>query len=267
VGKIIHYNFSMSRKPTRVSPRQDDAHRSYTGIQELLEAETGLAGYNLDIVKKFAHGLGITSGAVEPNLKLVDFGAGSGSLAEIWRRLIGAEPICIEIDPTLAGILKAKNFETYSSVNDLESEITALYSSNVLEHIEDDVAALKAIQAKMVPNGRLVLHVPAHPFLFSELDTYAGHFRRYRKFELEQKVMQAGFEIEKCFYNDSIGVLASLALKILGYKSTLGLGSNASLTIYDRVVYPISRIFDQLLFKNVTGKNLFILAVNPAKHA
>jgi hypothetical protein len=73
----------------------------------------------------------------------------------------------------------------------------------------------------------------------------------------------AGFEIEKCFYSDSLGVLASLFLRVFGYKNKIGFGSIKSLFIYDNYIYPVSKTIDRMGFKHVIGKNLFLFAVNP----
>ncbi len=67
---------------------------------------------------------------------------------------------------------------------------------DVLEHIEDDNAALRAVAARISQNGVLFLTVPAFQFIFSRHDRLHHHFRRYSKKELVEKVKAAGFEIE-----------------------------------------------------------------------
>jgi len=251
------------RKIPKVS-LQSDSQKIYSGTQELLDGEEGLAGYNLDVVRKLATGLGMGANHVGGgSSSVVEFGAGTGALAEVWRSEFGMDPICIEIDPELIKILKAKGFITSESTGDLSSEISFIYTSNVLEHIEDDVNALIKIRERMQQGGKIAIYVPALPMLFSDLDRNVGHFRRYEKKELVHKVKMAGFEIEKCFYNDCIGVLASLSLRLFGYKNKSGLGSKKSLFIYDKYVYPVSKTLDRIVFKHVIGKNLFLFAVNP----
>ena len=240
--------------------RQTTAQNIYSGTQELLDGEQGLAGYNLDLVSKLFKGLKLSeSGNFE---SVVDFGAGTGTLAEVWKKEFGIKPICVEIDPQLIEQLEKKGFSTYADINQISLEITAIYSSNVLEHIEDDVEALRRLKNKMKEGGMLAIYVPALPFLFSDLDRNVGHFRRYKKNELIKKVSLAGFKIRTCYYNDCLGVLASLALRILGYKNKVGLGSKKSLIFYDRFIYPISITLDKVLFKHVIGKNLFLFAEN-----
>jgi hypothetical protein len=253
------------RKIPKVS-LQSDSQKIFSGTQQLLDGEGGLAGYNLDVVKKLATGLGMSISHVGGgSSSVVEFGAGTGTLAEVWRSEFGMDPICIEIDPELIKILKAKGFTTSESIRDLSSEISFIYTSNVLEHIEDDINALIKIRERMQQGGKIAIYVPALPMLFSDLDRHVGHFRRYEKKELVHKVKMAGFEIEKCFYNDCLGVLASLSLRLLGYKSRTGLGSKKSLLIYDKFIYPVSMILDKLVFKHVIGKNLFLFAFNPKK--
>lgn len=66
---------------------------------------------------------------------------------------------------------------------------------DVIEHIEDDRAVLRALHDALVPGGGLLLTVPQHPALWSEYDMRAGHVRRYRAAELRAKVVEAGFDI------------------------------------------------------------------------
>lgn len=68
---------------------------------------------------------------------------------------------------------------------------------NVLEHIENDMLALENIASIMHSNSTFAILVPAHPFLYGEIDRKAGHFRRYTKPELLEKLDQAGFHVHK----------------------------------------------------------------------
>jgi SAM-dependent methyltransferase len=66
---------------------------------------------------------------------------------------------------------------------------------DVLEHIDDDQGTLRFLNEVLEPGGVLVLTVPAHPFLFDEMDTIAHHRRRYRRSELDGKLRGAGFRV------------------------------------------------------------------------
>jgi glycosyltransferase involved in cell wall biosynthesis len=84
---------------------------------------------------------------------------------------------------------------------DLEAErIDTIVCMNVLEHIEDDRSTLKDFARVLQPEGHLVLLVPALKPLYGTLDKNLHHFRRYDREELQQKVSEAGFEIQKLRY-------------------------------------------------------------------
>ncbi|HXK96184.1 MAG TPA: class I SAM-dependent methyltransferase, partial [bacterium] len=77
---------------------------------------------------------------------------------------------------------------------------------NVLEHIEDDIAALRHMKSLLVPGGRLILLVPSIKALYGSLDIGLEHYRRYSKAELLEKMQQAGFAIEHTFFFNMWGV-------------------------------------------------------------
>lgn len=68
---------------------------------------------------------------------------------------------------------------------------------DVLEHIDDDRGTLAWLRSRLAPGGVLALTVPAHPFLFDEMDVLACHRRRYRRAELREKLESAGFEVRR----------------------------------------------------------------------
>jgi SAM-dependent methyltransferase len=71
---------------------------------------------------------------------------------------------------------------------------------DVLEHLDDDEGTLRFLHSVLDPGGALVLTVPAHPFLFDEMDVLAHHRRRYRLPELRVKLERSGFEILALFH-------------------------------------------------------------------
>jgi len=234
---------------------------NYTGLDELLSVETSLQNYNTDLVSKIRKGKRFVK-SNETVDNCIDFGAGIGTLAEIWRDEFNVQPICVEIDDRCKSILKSKGFQTFSTLEYIENESQLhIYTSNVLEHIENDHEALTQLYSKLQSGGVLSIYVPAIPALFSELDRKVGHFRRYKKSELIEKVERAGFTVELCEWNDCLGIAGSLAIKILGYKSNGVVSGRASLVFYDRVIFPVSRILDLVVFRNIIGKNLLLHAV------
>lgn len=78
---------------------------------------------------------------------------------------------------------------------------------NVLEHIGDDDAALRAMHRSLRPGGRLSLLVPARPALFGGLDDAYGHWRRYTEDELEGLLADTGFELTSMRHQNALGIL------------------------------------------------------------
>src|SRR6185436_716868 len=75
--------------------------------------------------------------------------------------------------------------------------VTAL---DVVEHMDDDVAALREMRRVLRPGGRVLLFVPTFMFLWGLQDDVSHHRRRYRLSELGRVLEQAGFEIERSTY-------------------------------------------------------------------
>lgn len=221
---------------------------------QLQRMEDHLPRYNRAIVRDLA------AFCPPPALRVLDFGAGIGTLPLLWRELRGERPLCVEIDDSQRRLMQARGLECAADMTAIApGSLDIIYSSNVLEHIEDDMDMLRQWHDKLAPGGMLVLYVPALEIIWSGLDVAAGHRRRYSRRKLARRMQQAGFEVLHTGYRDSVGFFASLLVKCLGYDTEGGLGSVSSLRIYDRWVFPLSRFLDLCGFRHVLGKN--VLAV------
>ena len=96
-------------------------------------------------------------------------------------------------DPTAAERFAADRLDT----------VVAL---NVVEHIEDDIGALRTMRNMLVPGGRLVILVPAMPAIYGEMDRELGHFRRYGKASLDEAFRTAGFRVDRMLWWNRVGV-------------------------------------------------------------
>jgi SAM-dependent methyltransferase len=76
----------------------------------------------------------------------------------------------------------------------------AIVLLNVLEHIENDVAATKHIARMLKPGGVAVIEVPAGPELFDDYDRQLQHFRRYTLPGLCKVIEGAGLKVERRNY-------------------------------------------------------------------
>src|SRR5882672_9584094 len=119
---------------------------AYTGKEEL-DAMEAMHKYNRMIASIFCaaareHGVPLDG-------QVVDFGAGIGTISSAYEELSGHKPIAIEIDHDQAQILRQRGFEVRHSFQELTDPVDLCFSSNVLEHIEDDVTALRRIHASL----------------------------------------------------------------------------------------------------------------------
>lgn len=174
----------------------------------------------------------------------LEIGSGLGHYAQDWADR-GVPLTASEADPTRLQALRDR-FRDHRRVTVRElavpiaeqAEHSAVVAINVLEHIDDDVAALRAFAGLTRPGGRVVLFVPAFSAAMGRFDRDIGHFRRYTRRSLRTAVHAAGLTVERLHYVNSVGLLAWIVLvRLLGRRPKEG----AMLTVFDRVVVPVLR--------------------------
>jgi SAM-dependent methyltransferase len=75
---------------------------------------------------------------------------------------------------------------------------------DVLEHIPDDKSSLAAIARRLAPGGRMLVTVPANQWMWSAHDVAHHHHRRYSRRTLARVVREAGLQVEKISYFNSL---------------------------------------------------------------
>jgi SAM-dependent methyltransferase len=134
--------------------------------------------------------------------KFLEIGCGTGAvLREVaasrrWERLVGSE-----LHPSgLAHARKRLPSEVEFVQMDARDipgigifDLTGAF--DVIEHIADDEGVLRGMRAATQTGGGTIIAVPQHPWLWSHADDLAHHQRRYRRGELESKLLRNGFEV------------------------------------------------------------------------
>lgn len=139
---------------------------------------------------------------VGKDFSILDVGAGAGIFGDkLKERFPRAsyyfiEPISFLEDSLECRFGKSQNFRRRASYGEMQFVI----SLDVLEHQADEIPFLEEIKQKMDPAAKLILTVPALPFLWSKWDELLGHHRRYTKQSLRRVLNQAGFKIEEIKY-------------------------------------------------------------------
>lgn len=116
------------------------------------------------------------------------------------------------------GLEKLYQFDLRSPPFREHFDVVALF--DVLEHIEDDEVAVRKIHAMLRPGGRIILTVPAHRWLWSQIDRLANHYRRYNATGLSSLLRSAGFEVAESRYFFTALVPALLARSFLSRNTT-----------------------------------------------
>src|SRR6202161_2754096 len=111
---------------------------------------------------------------------------------------------------------------------------------NVVEHLSDDVGALRNIHKVLEEGGRAIVLVPNGPRLFGTLDEVLGHCRRYTEDQLTKVGQQAGFTVEKVLKFNRPGVPAWWLNGRVLRKTTFGLGQIRLLNF----LTPLFRVMD-----------------------
>jgi SAM-dependent methyltransferase len=231
-------------------PVSDTAGGEYSGTGVLRLVEAKLHNYNASIVDEIV-------AAGPGHGRILDFGAGIGTLAR-GMRARGFNVDCVEPDAAQRAEVEAAGFRCYTGIADVPaSTYDYIYSSNVLEHIDDDVAALRALHRTLKPAGTLLLYVPAFGILFTINDKVLGHHRRYTGKMLRERLTRAGFTVQSARYSDFLGFFVTLCFKLVSNK--MDSFNTRTVGLYDGVIFPISRTIERFVRLPV-GKNLYALA-------
>jgi SAM-dependent methyltransferase len=100
-----------------------------------------------------------------------------------------------------------------------EHRFDSVVCLNVLEHVDDDVAALRRLHAILQPGGTIAIYAPAGQNLYGSLDEGVGHKRRYSKEDVEEKLRAAGFEVDRAYYLNRFGRIGwFMNSRVLGRK-------------------------------------------------
>lgn len=163
-------------------------------------------------------------GAVPKDARILEIGCGTGHNLP----MLGAfgEVDAIEIDPAAAAIASERLGKPVGSspLPDLTGVEPGSYDLiavlDVVEHIEDDVGALKAMARVLKPGGKILITVPAHQWMWSAHDTVNHHKRRYSKGTLLAALEKAGLKWRKLRWFNSllfpVAVAARFAGKLMG---------------------------------------------------
>lgn len=184
----------------------DDVHWWYRGRRRILENYIG----------KSAH--------LPTNARILEIGCGTGHNLAMLAKFGSVD--AIEIDDASRVIAEGRlGREIYASslpeLRDISRDAYDMIALlDVLEHVEDDVAALRSMAGCLKYGGKILITVPAHPWMWSNHDIVNHHYRRYTRKSLANCLAKAGLRFEELNYFNSllfpIAVAQRLAAKVFG---------------------------------------------------
>lgn len=156
--------------------------------------------------------------------RILEVGCGTGHNLSMLRKF--AEVDAVELDESVRAIAETRlgrqvmsdRLPELQGVPDKTYDLIGAF--DVIEHINDDRAALEATARKLRPGGKLVLTVPAHPWMWSAHDVVNHHKRRYSKRSLKALIDASPLKLESIGYLNSLlfplAVAERMASKLAG---------------------------------------------------
>lgn len=138
--------------------------------------------------------------------------------------------------------------------------VASVVAINVLEHLDDDVGALRSLARLTVAGGTIILWVPGYQQLYGEFDRLVGHVRRYTPAGLRAACVRAGLEVVTVRPVNLLGALAWwLAVRQGGARAP----RPRLVRLYDRAVVPLTRRLEAVV-RPPFGQSILCVARRPA---
>jgi SAM-dependent methyltransferase len=169
--------------------------------------------------------------------RILDAGCGSGrNMVELARHgtVTGVElsqtSVCLARERGVGEVIEGSVLDMPFSADSFDLAA----SLDVIEHLEDDLGALREMRRTVTPGGSLLVTVPAYPWLWSGHDEINHHFRRYTRRSLQSVAEQAGWEQVRTTYFNSLLLPAAIILRVLDRLSTKTTESSLDLWVPPR---------------------------------
>jgi SAM-dependent methyltransferase len=189
---------------------------------------------------------------IEPHCgpSVLEVGAGLGEFAS---QLTGLERhVVTDVDPGAVAAMarrfadrpevEARVLDLADGAIDLGTPVASVVAINVLEHIDDDTGALRALASMTEPGGTVVLWVPAYMQLYGDFDRAVGHVRRYTPKTMTAAIRNAGLNPELV---KPVNLLGGIAWWATVRRGGVGTPNPRLVRTYDRFVVPVTRAVER----------------------
>jgi SAM-dependent methyltransferase len=189
----------MDRDYERQTHEAEDRHWWYRGRRKVLDGV--LAGLELPAPAR-----------------VLDAGCGSGrNMVELAHL---GDVTGVELSDTSVALARARDVGEVVAGSVLEmpfpdDSFDLAVSLDVIEHLDDDLAAMRELRRTVAPGGALLVTVPAYQWLWSGHDEINHHHRRYTHRTLQRAAEQAGWKQARTTYFNSLLLPAAIVLRVL----------------------------------------------------
>jgi len=191
------------------------------------------------VLEQVMDGLGLPPGA-----RILDAGCGSGrNMIELARRgtVTGVELSAPSVEKARE---RGCGEVVEGSVLDMpfaDDSFDLAVSLDVIEHLEDDLGALRELRRTVAPGGALLVTVPAYQWLWSGHDEINHHQRRYTRRSLQGVAEQAGWSQTRTTYFNSLLLPVAILLRVLDRVNTKTTESSLDLWVPPE---PVNRVLE-----------------------
>jgi SAM-dependent methyltransferase len=137
--------------------------------------------------------------------------------------------------------------------------LDSIVAMNVIEHIDDDVGAMRDLSAALNPGGRLIIWVPGYPQLYGDFDRKVGHFRRHTPDTMRAHAERAGLNVQLC---RPVNLLGGVSWWLAVRRGGVGYPKPALVWAYDNIAIPVTRTLERVVTPPF-GQTVFCVAVKP----
>lgn len=181
-------------------------------------------------------------------LRILNIGSGTGGTIPMLQEF--GEVYNVDVSAQALKVLKEKGIKNLYKVKGIklpfkDNFFDVVIALDVLEHIEDDLGALREWSRVMVDSARIIITVPAYQWLWSEHDESLHHFRRHTASGLHRLVNQANIKVRKRSY-----MITFTFPLVVGYRfmsAVFKIKKDQSTTSHVKVPKVINSLFINLL--------------------
>jgi SAM-dependent methyltransferase len=198
---------------------------------------------------------------------VLEVGAGLGEFASQFTGL--RRHVVTDVDPACVAYMKnrfrdrpeveARQLDVQGDLPSIDP-VSTVVAVNVLEHIEEDSAALRSLARLVEPGGRVVLWVPGYMQLYGDFDRRVGHVRRYTPATLRAAITGADLVPTEV---RPVNMLGGIAWWLAVRRGGVGSPRPRLVRIYDQVVVPVTRLLERRIVPPF-GQSIFAVAGVPA---